>query len=83
MIVSSDIKTHTTRPPSLPKAIRTFNSTPSSLIQNIYETLRTISDDETIPHLTNIFLSVDHELCVIKNQTTSKSVRFHHIFQLF
>jgi hypothetical protein len=43
------------------------------LIQNIYTTLRTIANDETIPHLTNLFLSVDHELCVIQNQTTGKS----------
>jgi len=40
------------------------------LIQNIYTTLRTIENDETIPYLTNLFLSVDHELCVIQNQTT-------------
>jgi hypothetical protein len=59
--------------PLLPKAIRTFNSTPGALIQNIYTTLRTIANDETIPHLTNLFLSVDHELCVIQNQTTGKS----------
>lgn len=46
------------------------------MIRNIYETLRTISNDETIPHLTNIFLSVDHELCVIQNQITAKNGEF-------
>ncbi len=61
-------------PPPFPKAIRTFNSTPGSMILNIYETLRTISGDQTIPHLTNIFLSVDHELCVIQNPITSEPV---------
>ncbi|CAF0843880.1 unnamed protein product [Adineta steineri] len=66
-----------------PNAIRTFYSTPSSLIQNIYQTLRTISNDETIPDLTNIFLSVDHELCVIQNHTIIKNDEFgkDEIFQ--
>ena len=73
MNTSSDLKTHSNLPP-LPKAIRTFNSTPGTLIQNIYTTLRTITNDETIPQLTNIFLSIDHELCVIQNQTRSKSM---------
>jgi len=73
VITFSDIKLHKQQsPPPLPKAIRTFNSTPGSLILNIYETLRTMSGDETIPHLTNIFLSVDHELCVLQNQITGK-----------
>lgn len=44
------------------------------MILNIYETLRTISNDETVPHLTNIFLSIDHELCFIQNQMISKSI---------
>jgi len=51
----------------LPNAVRTFNSTPGSLISGIYETLRVISKDETIPRLKNIFLSIDHELCVVEN----------------
>ncbi len=69
----SDIKSHTQLLEPFPKAIRTFNSTPGSLIFNIYEALRTISGDETIPRLTNIFLSVDRELCVIQNQITGSS----------
>ncbi|CAF2059285.1 unnamed protein product [Rotaria magnacalcarata] len=75
-ITSSDLKTYQNPPPSFPNAIRTFNSTPGALIFNIYETLRRISNDETIPQLTDIFLSVDRELCVIKNQTTIKTDRF-------
>ena len=74
--IPSNIESDTQLSPSssFSKAIRTFNSTPGSLIFNIYETLRTISGDEMIPHLTNIFLSVDQELCVIQNQITGFSI---------
>ncbi|CAF0848467.1 unnamed protein product [Rotaria sordida] len=73
IITSSDLKTYTKLLPSLLKLIRTFNSISSSLIFNIYEALRRISPDETILQLTNIFLLVDRELCIIKNQTTRRS----------
>ena len=66
-------RSHLSSPPPFPKAIRTFNNTPGSLIFNIYETLRTISGDSTTPHLTNIFLSVDHELCVLQNPISGLS----------
>ncbi len=83
VITFSDTESHTQLlEPPFPKAIRTFNSTPGSLIFNIYEALRTISGDETIPRLANIFLSVDHELCVIQNQITGSTTNLF-IFILF
>ncbi|CAF1148701.1 unnamed protein product [Rotaria sordida] len=79
IITSSDLKTYTKLLPSLLKLIRTFNSISGSLIFNIYETLRRISHDETILQLTNIFLLVDRELCIIKNQTTSKYINLQGV----
>ncbi|UJR37629.1 hypothetical protein I4U23_030326 [Adineta vaga] len=78
--VLSDVNTSFDVEPSLkssfPNAICTFNSTPGALIQNIYKSLRTIANDEQIPDLTNVFLSIDHELCVIQNQTSVKDGQF-------
>ena len=56
----------------LSKVIRTLNSTPSALIRNIYETLRVTTGVADAPHLTDLFLSVDHELCVLHNPRTSR-----------
>lgn len=58
--------------PSIPfgsasKSIGTFNQTPSSMIRTIYETLRTVSNQLNLPQLTDLFLSVDHELCVLRH----------------
>lgn len=76
----SDLKTCAKHTISFSEAIRTFNSTPGALILNIYETLRKISSDPTIPEVKNIFLSVDRELCVLQKQTTSKfTYLFKHI----
>ena len=68
----TNVKNFDSSSKTFPTGLRTFNTTPSSMIRNIYESLRITSNDPTTLQLTDLFISIDHELCVMKNSSIRK-----------